>query len=625
MLMKKLSKIICLSLSMMLLIETAGMNVRAADVNNDTTQAVSDTAGSENEPVVDVPEDETEDKTDDIAKENETVVDDVEKDSTETPVVTEPAEAEEDTDPTADVDPEADASEETEEALDTMDIVTTNVEVISTEVGIKVVNPDAKEGEVCRLYTYETGNESVLNPVNSILTSDNSKAFMGGVALFEKETYSLEASKNYAVCFFENADAVTAGATIYDVKLISINGLKATKGQAAVSLEWENVVGKDENSDYSIKYVEKDTTEEKIVTSSTNTVKIEKLIGGRKYVFTVRAKLADKVFVEASVEETPDFIVPANISGFTAIPDVSKVKLSWERDAHCSGYILEKYEAGVWKRIFHNNNNINYYDDAVTEGATYQYRICSYRNAMTGNWSEIGYGGGPGYSEWVPISVYVPKYETVIPMQFNCVIKSKAPYFATASSKKKLGYLKKGTKYRVVDTNGARFLCQLKDGRKVWVAKKRIRFTKQYWTKKDYTSETKERFVNSRNIYSKTKYMLWTSFYTQRANVFTGYTGHWKLIRVCPVSTGDAKHNSSMGMKTLYKKSKGWFRKSYYVKPVYYFSGANAFHSRLHKYKGGYKDGGVGRPLTNGCIRMNDPDIQWIYKNCPLKTRVYNY
>ena len=84
------------------------------------------------------------------------------------------------------------------------------------------------------------------------------------------------------------------------------------------------------------------------------------------------------------------------------------------------------------------------------------------------------------------------------------MIKSKAPYFATASSKKKLGYLKKGTKYRVVDTNGARFLCQLKDGRKVWVAKKRIRFTKQYWTKKDYTRETKERFVNSRNIYSKT-------------------------------------------------------------------------------------------------------------------------
>lgn len=632
MLMKKLSKIICLSLSMMLLIETAGMNVRAADVYNDTTQEVSDTVETEKEPVVDVPEEKPDVPTDDSSKEDKNVADDVTDDSSDTAVIDDSALVEEDGESEEQV-PEDEAV--VEEQLETQDTEETNnitKEVVSTSKGFRVTYSEANEGDYCKVYLKNTESNSYGTEPLVTATFDSKYE-----ASIDAKDLSENANAEYRIVYEKKPDEVpvdnleafdvvtpTPVTIVEDLLYTPITNLVATPGHGSVELTWDAFA---ENITYSVSYEGLETP----VSTEETSYTFEDLIKGKEYTFTVRVDLSSdseevKKFAEASVTATTLFNPPAAVTGFKGTPGASQAILTWNEIAGCSGYELQKYVSGRWVYLTHQTRRKVSYTDKVAEGQTYTYRIRTYLNAQQGGGGTIDYNGqGVAYSNWSQISVYVPKYENVIPMRFDGKIKSKAPFFATASSKKKLGYLKKGTPYKALDVSGDRFYCQLKDGRKVWVAKKRMNFTKQYWTKKDYTKETKERFVNSRNISSKTKYMLWTSFYTQKANVFTGYKGNWKLIRVCPVSTGDAKHNSAMGMKTLYKKSKGWFRKSYYVKPVYYFSGANAFHSRLHKYKGGYKDGGVGRPLTNGCIRMNDPDIQWIYKNCPLKTRVYNY
>ena len=33
----------------------------------------------------------------------------------------------------------------------------------------------------------------------------------------------------------------------------------------------------------------------------------------------------------------------------------------------------------------------------------------------------------------------------------------------------------------------------------------------------------------------------------------------------------------------------------------------------------------IGSSVTHGCIRLNDDDIEWMYENVPVGTRVYIY
>lgn len=36
-------------------------------------------------------------------------------------------------------------------------------------------------------------------------------------------------------------------------------------------------------------------------------------------------------------------------------------------------------------------------------------------------------------------------------------------------------------------------------------------------------------------------------------------------------------------------------------------------------------EGSIGQPVTHGCVRLADEDIEWLYENVPLGTRVYIY
>ena len=51
-----------------------------------------------------------------------------------------------------------------------------------------------------------------------------------------------------------------------------------------------------------------------------------------------------------------------------------------------------------------------------------------------------------------------------------------------------------------------------------------------------------------------------------------------------------------------------------------------AFHSRLFKRDGkSFYDNSIGWPVSEGCIRMLDPDIQYIYDNVPNGSTVVVY
>ena len=144
----------------------------------------------------------------------------------------------------------------------------------------------------------------------------------------------------------------------------------------------------------------------------------------------------------------------------------------------------------------------------------------------------------------------------------------------------------------------------------------------------DYTEADKEFWVNAKGYSSSSKYLIWVNLTYQRCNIFEQREGMWKLIRSCIVGTGaDGTPTPRGTWKVTYHDSVGWTTSTYTVKPVVGFKGGGyAFHSRLY-YPGTttLSSPSIGFPVSHGCVRMYDEDIQWIYDYIPDGTTVVVY
>ena len=142
-----------------------------------------------------------------------------------------------------------------------------------------------------------------------------------------------------------------------------------------------------------------------------------------------------------------------------------------------------------------------------------------------------------------------------------------------------------------------------------------IRYGAPYTTK-DYTTEVKENFVNKKGYSSKTKYLLFISHYTQRVYLFKGSKGKWDLQKTYRCATGKASTKTPRGVFKITKKAKRTPAGSKYVS---YFKSWNAFHARP------FGSTTMGKPASNGCIRLYDKDAIYIYKKIPKRTTVVSY
>ena len=151
-------------------------------------------------------------------------------------------------------------------------------------------------------------------------------------------------------------------------------------------------------------------------------------------------------------------------------------------------------------------------------------------------------------------------------------------------------------------------------------------FTLEWAQENDLLAFEKELWVNAKGYSSNSEYLLWINLAFQRVNIFEGKTGDWKLIRSCIVGTGAPGRGTATGVTTTtYKQRDGWTTHGYTCKPVVRFrSGTGyAFHSRLYYPRSDQLiDSRIGFPISNGCIRMYDDDIWFIYDNVPEGTTV---
>ena len=133
----------------------------------------------------------------------------------------------------------------------------------------------------------------------------------------------------------------------------------------------------------------------------------------------------------------------------------------------------------------------------------------------------------------------------------------------------------------------------------------------------------KEKAVNSKNISSKTNYMIWVSKKDFEVNIFTGSENNWSLLTTYPCSIGASRTPTVEGQFEYHQKQSRWTYDKYYCGPIMRFYRGYAFHSYLIRYDGRVYDGRLGMKISHGCVRMHPNDIGWMSENIPLYTKVY--
>lgn len=153
-------------------------------------------------------------------------------------------------------------------------------------------------------------------------------------------------------------------------------------------------------------------------------------------------------------------------------------------------------------------------------------------------------------------------------------------------------------------------------------------YTLQWALDNDYDAMTKTIWANARGYSSTTQYLIWVNLTYQRVNIFEGSQGSWTLIHeyLCASGAGDCTPRGTFTVFGRY--APGWTTATYNCRPVVNFKTGSgyAFHSRLYDPTHSYlTDASIGFPVSHGCIRMYDEDVQWMYDNIPTGTTVVVY
>lgn len=137
-----------------------------------------------------------------------------------------------------------------------------------------------------------------------------------------------------------------------------------------------------------------------------------------------------------------------------------------------------------------------------------------------------------------------------------------------------------------------------------------------------------ESTINSKNMSSKTKYLVWTNIDLQRTFIFEGSTGNWKLKKYFLCSTGKSSSPTPKGSYELTRKVPYFgVEKGYRCKNAFGFIGTTyLYHSVMFDKTGSYLlegKGELGARASAGCIRLSVENSEWFYSNMLSGTKVF--
>ncbi len=360
---------------------------------------------------------------------------------------------------------------------------------------------------------------------------------------------------------------------------------------------------------------------ETAVAADKTSVTVKGLSNNKKYTFRIKALyekdgISQKAVSDA-VSATTKVTVPKKPSLSKLEPYNKGAILKWSKVSGATSYEVYRYYNKKWSKIETVKGAVTYKNTGLKTNKEYKYRVIAVRTV----------NGKSAKSSWSNTrKITAKKYLTGdirIGYSEGVLMRPAKKYKEGSSTKlESKSTLASGTRITIIKTRRVSgktmaYIKTKKSGKTYWIRRGNISFYAPYRTL-DYTTQAKEDFVNRKGYSSKSKYLVFICHYTQRTYIFKGKKGHWKQIHNFRIAGGKASTRTPLGkFKVIRKRWHSPTSSAMYV--TYFTKGGNSFHSRP---AGLYT---IGRPVSNGCVRMYTNDAKYIYNTIPKKTTVISY
>ena len=277
------------------------------------------------------------------------------------------------------------------------------------------------------------------------------------------------------------------------------------------------------------------------------------------------------------------------------------IKVTWSTAPGANGYEIYRSTSNTGTyNIIARTTKLYFTNLDVITGKAYYYKMRSYRTV----------GKIRAYSNW---TVVASKISTKV--VYNNLVQPNAVYGKYA-----------GLKVEIKDQTNNRFLIRKPNGTQIWVACNKVSVPSNPVTnKKNLSKSLLETYVNTTsNFVSITNYFTWVDLNRQRVNIFTGYAGHWVLVKTYACATGNNKTPSKRGLFTIQDKGYSFVAGSRtIVKYWTRYSGNYMLHSIILTNSGKVADGTLGKRISHGCIRMPVSMAKWVYDKMPRGSLIW--
>lgn len=186
--------------------------------------------------------------------------------------------------------------------------------------------------------------------------------------------------------------------------------------------------------------------------------------------------------------------------------------------------------------------------------------------------------------------------------------------------------LKKGDTVEIIrDIDSGKKYNVKKDDKTYWVASWCLSIPKDPPTNtQQMTKEDIELYVSSKDLPSDTDYLVWVDVNRQLLHTFLGENGNWNLIKTVTCATGRNRTPTVRGTFKAYATGKlAYVKGDCWVKNYLRFYDVYMIHSNPVNGRGRITDYTMGRRVSNGCVRTNMSDSEWLVYYIPVSTTVY--
>ena len=416
----------------------------------------------------------------------------------------------------------------------------------------------------------------------------------------------------------------SAAATPQTVSLAAPR-ITVTAGYLSATVTWKAVSG-------ASKYKISCSDGQSVTYKKAGTHTFSNLREGKTYTFTVTASGTNAKSSSKKLSVSIPVTISENVTGLSVYASNDRLNLKWNTVYGANGYNVY-LKKGTSYTLLGSTTLTNFQTSITSGSAKITFMVKPYTTINGSNYSDAS----GAFVSCVPDTLVSP-LKTVRTMSYFCKTTTKVSLYRSWTSKNVVKTLNKGVTVDLTARNSkykrSKIIYQ---GRTYYLTTGNLQAFKCNYTTAKYSAAQKLAYV--KNYSSKTKYLIWVSHYTQQVSVFQGKKGNWKLIKSFPCATGKYNTRSPRGTFRIGQKENGWYYINTYEEYITHYYGRNAFHTRVHRYPSGssqnhhkfpiasnvYADATIGKPVSNGCVRLMDSDAYYIWKYMPAGTTVISY